>query len=265
MYVAYEGSDPATGYATDQLVLARSANGGTSFATQQVARVFDDLDCYPFQLPGAQGRQTLSFEQSRINSFPSMALDPSTNQLAIVWADNEHAGNCGTGGTAFSGITSNQVKLVTSGDGLHWTSPRTITAGAADKVYPSVGANAGRIVVGYYTRAYSPVPTAADRRCGIMELDSVSGAVVPPASAARAAAPVCLDWALRSSSDNFGAETRVSSQSSNPYVLFAGSFIGDYTGTAVAPDGKAVTVWTDFRGNPGLTTPNQDVVVGTNY
>ncbi len=27
--------------------------------------------------------------------------------------------------------------------------------------------------------------------------------------------------------------------------------------------GSAVTVWTDFRGNPGTTTPNQDVVVGT--
>jgi hypothetical protein len=262
LIVAYEGGDPGTGYATDQLVIARSTNGGTSFTNTQVARVYDDLDCYPIQLPGAQDRQTLSFEQFRINSFPSMAIDPGTGQIAIVWADDQGAGNCGTGGTSFTGVTSNQVKLITSADGLTWSAPRTLTTGAKDKVYPSVGANAGRIVVGYYTRAYSPVPTTTNRRCGIMELDSVTGDVVLPTDPARAAAPVCMDWAVRSSSNNFTTETRVSKQSSNPYILFAGSFIGDYTGTAVGSDNKAVTVWTDFRGNPGLTSPNQDAVVG---
>jgi hypothetical protein len=42
---------------------------------------------------------------------------------------------------------------------------------------------------------------------------------------------------------------------------FSGSFIGDYTGVAVDSDGTAHAVWTDNRGNPGLTTPNQDTVV----
>jgi hypothetical protein len=265
VYVAYEGSDPTTGYATDQIVVARSTDGGTSFVNSQVGRAYDDLDCYPLQLPGAQGRQTLTNEQFRINSFPSMAIDPTTGHLAIVWADNEGAGNCGSGGSTFSGVTSNQVKLITSADGLTWTAPTKITSGSADKVYPSVGSNAGRIVVGYYTRAYSPVPTTTDRTCGIEELDSTTGMVVPPTDPARAAAAVCLDWAIRSSDDDFAAETRVTSESSNPYILFAGSFIGDYTGTAVAANGKAVTVWTDFRGNPGTTTANQDVVVGIGY
>ena len=266
LIVSYEGSDPNTGYATDQLVIARSTNGGASFSNKQVARLYDDLDCYPIQLPGAQDRQTLTNEQFRINSFPSMAIDRSTGGFAIVWADDQGAGNCGTGGTAFSGVTSNQVKLVTSADGINWTAPRTLTTGSADKVYPSVGAGAGRVVVGYYTRAFSPSPTAGDRSCGIAELDSVTGNVVAPTDAGRAAAAVCLDWAVRSSDNgDFAAETRVTKQSSNPYILFAGSFIGDYTGTAVGADGKAVTVWTDFRGNPGTTTPNQDTVVGVGY
>ena len=265
LYVAYEGATPGSGYAQDALIVARSVDGGKNFANTEVARVFDDLDCYPIQRPGAQNRSTLSFEQFRINSFPSMAIDPGTGTIAIVWADNEGAGNCGSGGTSFSGTTSNQVKLVTSGNGTNWSAPRKITSGAADKVYPSVGANAGRIVVGYYTRAYSPTPTAADRRCGISELDTVSGLVVSPTDPARRDAPVCLDWAVRSSGDGFAAETRVSAQSSNPYILFAGSFIGDYTGTAVNRAGRAVTVWTDFRGNPGVTTPNQDAVVGVGY
>ena len=265
LYVAYEASDPATGYATDQLVVARSTNKGASFTQYPIARVFDDSSCYPIQEPGAQGRQTLSYEQFRINSYPSFAIDPSNGHLAITWADNEGSGSCGSTDATFTGTTSNQVKLVTSTNGITWSSAKTITTGAADKVYPSVGANAGRIAVGYYTRAYSPTPTDADRSCGIMEMDSTTGAIVKPVEPDRAAAPVCLDFALRSSNDNFAAETRVTTQSSNPYILFAGSFIGDYTGTAVDSAGHAVTVWTDFRGNPGTTTPNQDALVGIGY
>ena len=265
LYVAYEGATPGSGYAHDALIVARSTDGGTSFTNTEVARVFDDADCYPLQQPGAQGRQTLSYEQFRINSYPSMAIDPSTGNIAIAWADNQGAGNCGTGGSSFTGTTSNQVKLVTSANGINWSGPAMITpAGSADKVYPSVGANAGRIVVGYYTRDYS-LSVNADRSCGIVELDTVTGLQVPPADPARAAAPVCLDWAIKSSDDGFATQTRVTAQSSNPYILFAGSFIGDYTGTAVNAAGRAVTVWTDFRGNPGQTTANQDVVVGTGY
>ena len=266
LYVAYEASDPGTNYATDVLVVATSADRGRTFTQHHVARVWDDLDCYPLQRPGAQNRQTLSYEQFRINSFPSMAIDPSNGAIAITWADNQGSGTCGGGGTSFSGTTSNQVKLVTKATGAAWSSVRTITSDTFDKVYPSVGANHGRIVVGYYTRAYSPSPTAQDRSCGIAEIDSTTHLVVAPVDAARAAAPVCLDWAIRSSSAaDFGTETRVTTQSSNPYILFSGSFIGDYTGTAVDAAGHAVTVWTDFRGNPGVTAPNQDTLVGTGY
>jgi hypothetical protein len=40
-----------------------------------------------------------------------------------------------------------------------------------------------------------------------------------------------------------------------------GSFIGDYSQIAMGTDGKAHASWTDFRGNPGTTPPNQDVLV----
>ena len=265
VYVAYEANDPATGYTTSQQVVARSVDGGMTFVNRQIARVWDDADCYPVQLPGAQDRQTLSYEQFRINSFPSLAIDRTNGRLAMVWADDQGAGNCGRGGTSFTGTTSNQVKLVTSANGITWTAPRKVSRGAPDKVYPSVGANAGRIVIGYYTRAFSPQPTGTQRACGIMELNETTGKVVLPGDPERANAAVCLDWAVRSSTDDFSSETRVTRQSSNPYIQFAGSFIGDYTGTAVGANAKAVTVWTDFRGNPGLTTANQDVVVATDY
>src|SRR5256885_14717218 len=45
----------------------------------------------------------------------------------FVWTDDQGAGNCGSGSATFSGVTSNQVKLVRSADGVHWTAPRTIT------------------------------------------------------------------------------------------------------------------------------------------
>ncbi len=73
--------------------------------------------------------------------------------------------------------------------------------------------------------------------------------------------PVCLDYASRSSSDDFTVETRLTNQSSNPYISFAGSFIGDYTGAVVTSNGSALAVWADFRGNPGVTDPNMDVDV----
>ena len=66
---------------------------------------------------------------------------------------------------------------------------------------------------------------------------------------------------MKTSADGFTAETRVSTQSSNPFDLFAGSFIGDCTSIAIDGSGNAYPVWTDFRGNPGVTNPNQDILV----
>ena len=264
VYVAYEGNQ-ASDVTKDQTVLARSTDGGLTFTNVEVGRVYDDVGCYPANV--AQGRARLSFEQFRVNSLPSLAIDPTTGGLAIAWSDDQNNAGCAAGAAKFSGLTNNQVKLVTSADGITWTAPNIITKGA-DKVYPAVGANAGRIVVGYYARDYSPVPTAADHSCGRGFLDTSDPAYPFSAPVYMDLAPVCLDYAFSSSTDGYTSETRVSTQSSNPYIEFAGSFIGDYTGVAVDSAGGAHTVWTDFRGHPGLatdpaaTTPNQDTVVG---
>jgi hypothetical protein len=259
IYVAYEGAAPGSGYNADATVIATSTDGGQTFTNQEIGRVYDDYNCYPIQLPGAQDRQTLSGEQFRISDFPTLAIDPTTSKLAVAWADDRANSSCGyQKGGQFTGTTQNEVQLVTSTNGVTWTS-RTITSGA-DTVYPSVGANAGRIVVGYYTRAYSPSPSKKNHLCASANLTS-SGSVT------YGTAPVCLDYATRGSTDNFATETRVTTQSSNPYIQFAGSFIGDYTGIVVDSTGSAHAVWTDFRGHPGtagaadVTAPNQDTVV----
>ena len=61
---------------------------------------------------------------------------------------------------------------------------------------------------------------------------------------------------------------RITTQSSNPQVQFVstddegnpvqGVFIGDYTGAVLGSDLKLHPAWTDFRGKPGTTAPNQD-------
>jgi hypothetical protein len=257
LYVTYEAGDPDTGYNTDALIVASSTDGGASFSTHKVARVFDDLDCYPIQLPGGQGRQTLTGEQFRLAPYPSLAIDPTNGLIAIAWADDEGAGTCGNGGSTFSGTTSNQVKLLTSLDGSSWTL-RHVTSTAPDKFYASVGANNGVIAVGYETRDYATAPNVP--LCEARLRDATTGDITVLSTA-----NVCYDQAVRLSSDGgatWSSQIRVSSQSSNPYVLFAGAFIGDYEGTAVDDQGNVFTVWTDNRGLPGVTPPNQDTMVG---
>ncbi len=256
LYVAYEGATPASGWNQDGVVLARSTDDGMTFTTADLARVYDDLDCYPIY----SGRQTLSGEHFRLNSYPSMAVDPTNGNIAITWADQQGSGTCGTGGSSFSGTTSNQVKLLTGS----WSTIRTASvqritgaAGAAnaDKVFPSVAANGGDVVVSYYTRGYATTNPA----CFVAIPDNTSGG-----TSVATTASVCLDYAAMSSADGFASERRLTSEGSNPYVQFAdGSFIGDYTQAAIGTDGMAHASWTDFRGRPGTDGPNQDVYVSS--
>jgi hypothetical protein len=124
-------------------------------------------------------------------------------------------------------------------------------------------------VLSYYTRDFSPTPTADDPSCARAFLDTNDPACPASAPVYLDLQPVCIDYALSTSTDGFTTETRVPTQSSNPYVQFAGSFIGDYSGVAVDSNGNAVAVWTDGRGNPRVatsaasTTPNQDTVVAS--
>ena len=246
LYVAYEGGTPSSGYARDATLVARSTDGGASFSNVEVGRVFDDLDCYPV----FGGRQTLTGEQFRLNSYPSFSVDPLTGKLAIVWADNEHSGTCGSGGTSFSGTTAAQVKLV-SGAWGSLSAPATITSGK-DKVFPAVAARGGTIAVSYYTRDYAATHNPATCNVAIGSTAPGPQPVVVPSS-------VCLDYAGASSRNGF-VETRLTTEGSNPYIEFAnGSFIGDYSQLALGSDGVAHPVWTDFRGRPGVTAANQDV------
>jgi hypothetical protein len=251
LYVAYEGSSPTTGFATDATVVARSTDDGQHFTNVEVGRVFDDLDCYPV----FGGRQTLTDEHFRLNSFPAFSIDPVTGHLAVAWADDQGAGNCGSGGTTFSGTTAAQVRLVTGAWGS-LSGPVTVTSGA-DKVFPGVAARSGVVTVTYYTRDFAATHNPAT--CNVKIPDNAPPGVVSIETIGHS---VCLDYAASSSTDGFATERRLTSEGSNPFIEFAdGSFIGDYSQAVVGSNGVVHTAWTDFRGKPGVTTANQDVYV----
>ena len=79
---------PSTGYATDSLVLARS--------TRRRSHVRDrrrSLGCTTTWTATrcSTGRQTLTDMHFRLNSYPSMSIDPQSGRIAFAWADVRRA------------------------------------------------------------------------------------------------------------------------------------------------------------------------------
>jgi hypothetical protein len=236
LYVAYESTFCAT-LACDQLadhdvtVVATSRDRGRSFTRSVVDTDFD----FPFN--DALGTETLTGENFRINSYPQLAYDPVLSRLAVTWADDRHGRYDKTTGES---IKSNGDNIVsTSADGRHWT--KSVTIGTPqDEVFGAIVSLAGITAVTSYTRHYD-------------------------------ASGVNLDyayWKSVGSRVRSGPVRRVTTQSSNPQIQFVGTddqgnvvqglFIGDYTGAAMGLDFKLHPCWTDFRGRPGRTAPNQD-------
>lgn len=218
LYVSFEGAVAADGY-NDYNVVAKSTDGGKSFTQTVVSRNVDE------NFPIFGGRAVLSGLHFRVNTFAALTVDRVTGRLYMAWADNR------LGSPA---LTSTQVFVQSSLDGVNWTAPQQVTTSAEDKIYPWVAANDGNVIISYYTREFA-------------------------GSASR-----LIDFAYVKSNDGgttWTVSTRITEESSDPSNQFtAGAFIGDYTGLAVGSDNVAHPIWTDFRGKPGVTSPNQDAV-----
>lgn len=212
LYVVFATTAPP--HFKGAVAVSTLAPGGRA-VQRDVARIYDDANCFAVN---ANMRQTLTDEAFRISSLPSASIDPATQAIAIAWVDGERG--CGKGG--FTRVTNAQVKLIYV-RGKSVSKPRIITSGA-DKALPSVAYHDGKLVVAYYTRSFAP------------------------GSCLYAAKRVCIDYAYSTSADGFSTQRRLSDGSSNPYMQFEGTFIGDYAGVAVGSDGVAHAVWTDSRG-----------------
>jgi hypothetical protein len=212
-------------------MVAKSTNGGATFTNTAVAANYD------FPLNEDSGSPTLTNENFRINSYPQLGIDRKTGRLFVTWADDRN-GQYAADGESIK--TNGDVLLSTSANGTAWTKLYTIGS-SADEVFPAVAAYNAKFVVSYYTRAYDPN--------GInLDFASTSATGLPA---------------------NLPNQTRITTQSENPQVQFVGVglesgdvlqglFIGDYTAVALGSDLIAHPMWTDFRGRPGVNTPNQD-------
>jgi hypothetical protein len=237
LYIAYEAAvcqslncDQPTDH--DAIIVARSKDGGKTFKNVEASFDFD----FPYN-PHV-GTETLTGENWRINSFPQFAVDPNDDRMYITWADDRN----GQYDASFNSIKTNgDVFVISSGDGKKWSAPTRLGT-SADEVYPAVATNDGRVAVSFYTRAYDPTGIGVDMAYvagdgGALKKNHVS---------------------------------RITTQTENPNVQFLGvdlidgttvlqgEFIGDYTAVAMGSDGVFHPSWTDFRGLPGTTLPNQD-------
>jgi hypothetical protein len=235
LYVAYETSVCAdltcAGFEDhDAVVVSTSRNGGRSFSHAEVDVNFD------FPTNPLIGRGSLSGENFRINSFPLAAYDPVSDDVWITWADDRN-GQYTEDGQSIK--TNGDVFVVRGRHGRNWT--RTLTVGSPqDEVFPAVTALATRVAVSYYTRKYDPNGIGLDYAYSVGWGTGIGGARV----------------------------RRITTETQNPQVQFTGVapdgsllqgvFIGDYTAIAMGWDFQLHPCWVDFRGRPGVTTPNQD-------
>jgi hypothetical protein len=138
-------------------------------------------------------------------------------------------------------MTNGDVFVVGSRQGDRgWSSPIRL-GGGTDEWFPAVAAVANRVVVSYYTRAYDKHGAGVDYAYSTGWGTGIAGA------------------GLR----------RITSQTSDPSIQFPaadaegntiqGTFIGDYSAITMGIDFVAHPCWTDFRGRPGTTAPNQEV------
>lgn len=237
LYVAYESAvcqtlkcDQPTDH--DAVIMAKSTDGGQTFKNVEVAVDYD----FPYN-PDV-GRSTLTDENFRINSFPQFDIDPVTGRLWVTWADDRN-GQYAANGQSIK--TNGDVFVVTSSNGKNWNQLYQLGT-SADEVYPAITTYKARVVVTFYTRAYDPNGIGLDYAyVHATGLGNLKHADV----------------------------TRITTETSNPQIQFVGIglvtgqvlqglFIGDYTAVAMGSDLRFHAAWTDFRGKPGTTLPNQD-------
>lgn len=241
LYIAYEGTYCQT-LACDQptdrdvTVVARSRDHGRTFRRFVVGRNYD------FPPNEDVGRSTLTGENFRINSFPQLAYDRKRDRLLVVWNDDRNGVYDADGNS----VRTNGDNIVsTSRGGRQWSTPRAIGT-PQDEVFGAAAATKGVLAVTSYTRHYDP-------------------------------RGVKLDYAYWAGRRQLTKRSRihcVTTQSSDPRIQFVaagletgkelqGVFIGDYTAAALGSDLRLHSSWTDFRGRPGVTKPNQDAYTST--
>jgi hypothetical protein len=246
----------------DQVLLAKSTDGGVSFGSPvRVADYYELPDCATYQMGKNPGRSCVPEKNPatansffRASNYPVGGVNPTRpNQIVVTFGSyiNRHSFEPGcvpTGsGPTYTGVKSpgtcnNDIVFSVSTN-----SGASFTGGVTDvRALPVVTQASGQATTDQFWQwaAFTPGGKLAvsyyDRQYGT---DNNTG---------------YSDFSLSGSSSIVTFTTqRVTSSSNPPPTQFAGAFMGDYTGLAVATN--ANPLWTDTR-NPELflcpaTTP----------
>jgi len=280
LYVVWDNFNNAHSSSTDnlnQVLLARSTDGGASFSAPVKAGDFYDLpDCATYQ-GGADAFRACVPEKGstaasifRAANYPYGAVDPShPGTVAVTYASyitktSNEANGCSPAGVSsttglnlFTGVKTagachNAIVLsVSRNSGTSFTggsrdvrslpvAESTAAQRSSDQYWQGMGFTpSGTLVVGSYDRAYG-----SDEVTGFSDISL-----------------------LTSSNLTTFASQRVTTSSMPPQTEFSGQFYGDYIQVAVA--GKtAYPVWSDTRAPdlflcPGTGTPGHPPQVCT--
>ena len=222
VYVSFENFNTP---AENQILVVRSDDGGATFSGPARVDTVFDID-YP---QNSDGRDTLTGCALRVSSVANSAADPSDpsgNTVYVVWSDNRNAPKDKSGKVL---ATNTDVFLARSTDGGSSWKTYAVDTSANDQFYPwvSVGAD-GRVDVGYMDRA----GTGQDR--------CLYGFTLTRLSFDAGGNATTVSRQLVSTAASVADRSRWFGQNT--------SFIGDYNGVAVGPDGSTWSLWTDMRG-----------------
>ena len=205
-----------------QYMVVRSRNGGEHF-TKPVSVV--DLEDGTRDFPvNVDGRQTLTRYQLRVWAMGNIAADPETGKLYLVFADNRRGRR-----DVRRPVTSTDVYLMTSRDGVSWRGPRRISSSRGDQWFPWVEVNPVNHEIGIVYHSRKRIggniyrgAIFAEGRPGAMRYRQLSRSPSRPRNSLffRAGVEGCRKCA---------------------------TFHGDYNNLDYGTDGKANVVWTDMR------------------
>jgi hypothetical protein len=226
VYVAFQNEQnqslwESTNEFDDQYLVVKSTNGGATWSSPSfVVGLEDGARDYPLN---ADGRQTLTGYQVRVNSTGNIVASPIDGKLYLVYADN-------SGGThdSASPVTNTNVYVMTSTNGTQWSGPFPVDAGASDQWFPWVDVN----------------PTNGD--IGVLYNDRVAATPAVHNASLAEGLPGSFAKTVVSTAVSHPTQSRFF-QAGVPGCETCARFHGDYIGVAYGSDGRANMVWTDMR------------------